>query len=90
MSVFKTQEVRDVVRSKWDSFDFVDVVHQGFGGNAPINKFILCYEGNYYSVGVESWFYDDDSGDVVDFEDVVDDFVKVKRVEKVVIDWEED
>ncbi|MBQ0114065.1 MAG: hypothetical protein KBT03_13125 [Bacteroidales bacterium] len=89
MSVFKTQEVLDAVSSKWDSLDFVDVIHQGFGRNAPINKFIICYDGNYFAVDVESWFYDDDSGDVVDFEDIEDDFVEVKRVEKVVTAWEE-
>lgn len=90
MSVLKTNESFNAIKNKWESSDFVDVIQQGFGRNAPINKFIIYFEGDYYSVDVESWFYDGDSGDEVAFEDIKDDFVKVKRVSKVITDWEDD
>ena len=89
MSVFKTPEIREEVKRKWNEAEFIDVVYVGVGRNAPINKFVIEVQSCYYAVAVESWFCDSDCGYYVDFYEIEDDFIEVVGISTTTIEWVE-
>ena len=92
MSVFKTPEIREEVKKKWNEAEFIDVDYVGMGRNAPINKFVIEVKSCHYVVNVESWFYDSDCGDCgdyVDFYEIEDDFIEVVGISTMTIEWVE-
>ena len=89
MSVFKTPEIREEAEKKWNEAEFIDVVYVGMGRNAPINKFVIEVNSHNYAVDVESWFYDSDSGEYVDFYEIEDDFIEVIGISTTTVDWVE-
>ena len=89
MSVFKTPEIREEAEKKWNEAEFIDVVYVGMGRNAPINKFVIEAQSYHYAVNVESWFYDSDCGDYVDFYEIEDDFIEVVGISTMTIEWVE-
>ena len=86
MSVFKTPEIREEVKRKWNECEFIEVVYMGMGRNAPINKFVIEVNSHNYAVDVESWFYDSDSGEYVDFYEIEDDFIEVIGISTTTVD----
>ena len=89
MSVFKTPEIREEVKKKWNEDEFIDVVYVGMGRNAPINKFVIEAQSYHYAVNVEGWLSDSDCGSCVDFYEIEDDFIEVVGISTVTVEWVE-
>ena len=89
MSVFKTSEIREEVKKKWNEAEFIDVVYVGVGRNAPINKYVIEVKPCQYAVNVESWFCDSDCGEYVDFYEIEDNFIEVVGISTTVVEWVE-